>query len=275
MKKIFLQIFLVLVYFSVSAQRDSIRSGRQYLKNAYFPGNKKFSLEVNIGAGIPMEDYGNISQTPFSTTDTTHLNGLASLGFHFNCTASYLFSQFFGGTIMLGETLNNFNKEKWQTLRNNAVPGITTSVNGSFYIGQYLIGPYASLPVSNKVQIEFKALLGLITATYPTITQTYPASYSVNFPTYIYGIPVTQEKAIEKSTNFGYYFGTGIMYIASNHIGINLNIGYAGSDIGYPKVTVTFSQSGYLTSSYTEYSTYTHFMQLGIFQAAAGISYNW
>ena len=273
MKKTGICIASILICASAFAQKDSARTGEPYLRNSATPAKQKFSISANIGAGIPMEDYGNTSQTPFSNVDTTHIAGLATTGFHFNLNASYLFSKFFGPTIMIGGTLNTFDEAQWQALRSAAVPGITTSVSGSFYIGQYLIGPYASLPVSDKVQIEFKALFGILTANYPIISQTYPANYGINIPNFNYGEPTTQVKTIATSSDFGYYFGTGIKYMATNHIGISLNVGYTGSDVGYPNVTVTYDQSG--SSIYTKYSTHTRYMQLGIFQTTAGVSYNW
>lgn len=265
MQKILLVSTLSLICLNAIAQNDyTPPSGQTSTINTH-TGDKKYSIDVNIGAGIPMGDYGNTSQVPLPANDTGHVNGLALTGFHFNFTASYLFSQFFGGTLMIGGTSNSFDNTAWQTLRDESVPGITTSVNGNFYIGQCLIGPFASIPASNKVKIEFRALLGLVTANYPLITQTYPYYY--------YGASVTEIKSIKSSDGFGYYFGARLNYKVTDNIGLDFTIGYTGSDICYPEVDVTYNESGYLP--FTEYSVYNRYMQLGLLQMTGGISYNW
>jgi len=263
MKKLYLLIQYIFICSVSFAQNEYISPDKRtpYLHNLI--SNKKFSIEVNLGIGIPAGDYGNTAQVPLPSSDTTHVNGLASTGFYFNVTAGYLFSPFFGGMVMVGGNLNSFNEGAWQTLRSTAIPGITTSVDGNFYIGEYLIGPYASVPASNKVKIEFKALLGLVTANYPLLTQTFP----------YYGTTVVEVKNIKNSSNFGYYFGAGLKCMVTNNIGIYFNFGYTGSDIGYPEVDVTIAQTGYPT--YTVYSTHERFMLLGIIQMTGGVSYNW
>lgn len=256
MKNILLiALLFVASNFPLLAQHDNSQGESGQLSD------KKFSLDVNIGVGIPAGDFGNTTQVPLPSTDTTHVNGLALTGFHFSIAANYLFSSFFGGMIMVGGNLSPFDEAEWQSLRSTQVIGISTSVNGMFYIGQYLIGPYISVPASPKVKIEVKALLGLVTANYPTLNQTFP----------YYGTTVVEVKTFNNSYDFGCYFGAGIKYMVTDNIGINLNAGYMGSDINYPEVDLTVAQTGY--PNYSAKSIFPRYMQLGLIQITCGVSF--
>ncbi len=263
MRKIFSAIASCLVCSSLFAQMDNTKPIPAAPKFNYTSDTKKFCIEFNFGPGIPMEDYGNISQVPNPASDTTHINGLASTGFHFNCSANYLFSQNFGGAAMVGLTFNSFNNTAWQKLRSQVIPGIITSADGNFHIGQYLIGPSASIPSGNIVKIGFKALLGVVSANFPVLTQTNPNN----------GNTLIVVKKFVSSNNFGYYFGANLNIMISTNIGLDFNVGYLGSDIDYHEIDVTKSQIGY--APYTNYSIYDRFMLLGILQMTGGISINW
>lgn len=228
-----------------------------------FSDINKFSITFNFGAGIPMEDYGNISQVPFpGGIDSAHVNGLASTGFHFNGTAGYLFSKNFGVMVMVGGTSNSFNNEVWHTLRVGGTPGIITSVYNNFYIGQYLIGLNASIPASTSVKVGFKALFGMVTANYPTLTESFQ----------YYGTTVVIVKNITGSTDLGYYLGANLTIMLTKNIGLEFNAGYLGSNITYPEVDLTVSQTGYQT--YSQPFVYDRFMLLGILQTTGGLSFN-
>ncbi len=266
MRKLLLFAPLLLSISGLNAQNDyaPVKSRFSNSDNKS-PETNKFSIALNFGVGLPLGDYGNSSQVPFPANDTTHANGLALTGFHFNGTASYLFSPFFGGMIMVGGTSNSFNEAQWQTLRSQNIPGITTSVNGNFYIGQYLVGPYASIPVNRRIKVEFKALLGFVSANYPQLTQT--------FPTYYYGATVVEIKTIKPSNDFAYNFGVGLKCLLTKNLGLDFNIGYTGSDISYHEVDISYYEAGYYP--YTDYSIFNRYMQLGLLEMTAGVSYNW
>ncbi|MGP8213924.1 MAG: hypothetical protein ACLQQ4_00030 [Bacteroidia bacterium] len=271
--KIFLHIAFVLTYFISFAQKDSASRNTitSYPQNPDTIGHR-FSFDANFGVAMPMEDYGNTSANPFPAYDTTHVNGLAEAGFHFNVTASYLFSHFFGITAMGGGNINEFDQQDWEAIRNRQVQGIITSVKGNYYIGQYMIGPYATIRISNMASAQLKIMVGLATANYPVLTQVTPAYTYYSPPNYYYVPAETAVINVKNSIDFCYYAGISMKSMITKQLGFILNAGYSGSNIGYPGGTETFSQTGFPT--YTTPHPSTRYMLLGIAQMTAGLSYD-
>lgn len=252
MKRIFLVANCMLFSFLLSAQsEDKIKDDL---------GIKQSSLDLNIGVGLPISDFGNTTEDPVPSSNSTVINGLASTGFHFDADYGYRFSQFFGAMLRVGGNINSFNAAEWQTIRSEEVPGISTSADGGFYIGEYFIGPFVSIPASDKIKVEIKALAGIITANFPTLNETYPYTGEV------------EVRNIKSADDFGYYFSVTMKYMIKNNVGINFTVGYSGSSIKYPQENVTLAEPGYQTTTTTDNLSRT--MGLGIIQITTGIPFN-
>jgi len=193
--------------------------------------DKKFSLGFSIGPAIPMRDFGssNVSGSFWDqySNDSTRLQGFAKTGFHFNITASYMFSNEWGIMLTFGSSSMPFDVNTFSN-----IIGYPTTINGGYSVNEYLIGPYISLNLVPKLNLKVSALVGIVDIAYPEL------SLAVNDT-------VTETLDFQGGLNFGYSFGAGFEYNVSSSIGIFLNVAYTGSTITYGGWTQTYSAPGY------------------------------
>ncbi|HXB11052.1 MAG TPA: outer membrane beta-barrel protein [Bacteroidia bacterium] len=225
--------------------------------------DKKLTFGVSIGAAIPLSAYGskNTDTTQAAHNDSTHReNGYASSGFHFDVTAGYRFTNNIGAMILIGGNMNSFDATTYSTVNDVKSPATYTST--SYYVGQYLIGPFVSFPAGDKLRIDIRVLVGLMMANTPTGTttetigsQTATGVYSGN-----------------GGSGFGYQFGAGIRYNFTDMIGLLVNVDYAGSTLSY--TGYSYKQ----TSPYFNYTvtntTLKATMALGLITTAVGVSFS-
>lgn len=204
---------------------------------------KRFNIGFNVGLNTPKGTFSRDDSValPYmpgnpSIRDTNTINGYAkSGGFHFNAYVTYMLTMRFGAMLAVG---GNFNSFDVSTLTSNAdaeyagngfggtPPSFSSS--GSYYVGEYLLGPYCKFQVGpENLYIEGKALLGAATANYPTLTYSY---------TYM-GTTATQTEVVKTGTGLCYTVGCGVKYSILNRlIGLHLGVAYTGSSITYPGV---------------------------------------
>ena len=239
--------------------------------NSVSAQDKKLSFGVNVGYGIPGGDFSSTdaSKQPvveYPSTDTTHVSGYAKSGFHFNVYGDYMFASVIGGMISIGGNMNSYDVA---TLNSNVATAYTKAgfngtlpaftVSGSYYVGQYLIGPYVSIPAGSKLRIEIKALVGLTSVNYPTL------SYSYSF----FGSPISETITVKSSSGFGYNFGAGIKYMVTDMVGLHFNVCYAGCSASYPSYTATASDG---TNSSSQTHNTAMAMSLSEIQVTVGAS---
>lgn len=232
----------------------------------------KLSFGLNVGYSAPSGDFS--STTPSKepvvaspSTDTTHIAGYAKGGFHFNVYAAYMFSPVVGGMISIGGSMNGYDIA---TLDENVVtasgggassaPVVTAS--GSYYVGEYLIGPYILIPTPGKLKIEFKALFGLTSMNYPTLSYSESAG----------GFTASGNITVKSASGFGYNIGAGIEYLVTDQIGLHFDIAYGGTTASYPSITQTASETGFPTTTKTQNTAMT--MSVGMIQPTVGVSIN-
>ncbi len=226
-------------------------------------GGNKLSIGLSVGTTIPLQNFGDKTNNP----DTTHFNGYANTGIHFNATFGYKFSKYVGAMVMAGGSINSFNTTSF-TAANGGFGGATTSAK-SHYVGQYLMGPYLSVPIGNKFSVEVRALVGLVTSSYPKIIE----STSGSFGTYSYGF--SSQTKINSAAAFGFSAGVGVKYMVADHFGMTLNAAYAGSNMGYKgytSTTTTTPFTGTTTSNVTDNTT-KRTMSIGMINITAGVAY--
>ncbi len=226
-------------------------------------GDSKLTIGVSVGAGIPMSDFGKKDTT--GQNDTTKRTGWASTGFHFNVTAGYLLGGPVGVMVMIGGNMNSFDVTSYETatgFNNNVPSGETkTLTSTNYYIGQYLVGPFLSLPASDKLKIDIRLLVGLVTGNTPTQTESETAGSSNE-------TIVTSGK---DGSGFGYHFGAGIKYNFSDKMGLTVNAGYTGSSIAYTGYTDT--ESGVFSGTHTN-TTLKQTMATSIVSVTVGLAFN-
>ncbi|HVA97397.1 MAG TPA: outer membrane beta-barrel protein [Bacteroidia bacterium] len=247
MKKIFTLVIAICAIYTANAGNGD--------------NDSKFTLGVSVGAALPMGAYGSAKSdtTIANSNDSTHINnGYAKTGFHFDITAGYLFADNIGGMVYIGGNMNSFDDATY-----NAVNGIrapTTSTHTNWYVGQYLVGPFLSLPASDKLKIDIRVLVGLVTANLPTGTA------AAND-----GSGETLITSGNGGSGFGYQLGGGIKYNLSDKMGLTVNIAYTGSTINYTGYKYVYSGPYNATTINT---TAKRTMSTGLLTTTVGIAFN-
>jgi hypothetical protein len=231
--------------------------------------DNKFSIGLAAGTTIPLGGFAASG----AASDSTHINGSAQTGIHFNATASYKIYKIIGAMVMVGGNINSYNA---------AASGFAAATvpSGPHYVGQYMAGPYVSIPVGKKFFIEARALVGLITSHYPELTE----GTSVSFSGFV-GANVSIDTKLKSGAAFGYSGSVGAKYMFSNHFGLTLNVAYSGSNMKYPSYTIhTVETASSILSAFsstplpnvnttTTHNTPIH-MSLGMINISAGAAYS-
>ncbi|MFI5149288.1 MAG: outer membrane beta-barrel protein [Bacteroidia bacterium] len=180
----------------------------------------KMVVGVSVGAGLPMGAYGSTAK--LAAGDTTHVNGFASMGFHFNVNAGYYFMDNVGAMLQIGGNMNGFNMAAYKTTYN--VPSSSTATATSYYVGSYLVGPTLRFPIGDKLGFSARVLVGLMTVKSTKWTDTYT----------VLGTTYTTNDYYSSASTFGYNIGAGLKYNLTDKMGLGLNIDYLG---GSPNFT--------------------------------------
>lgn len=259
----------------------------------------KLSFGLNLGATIPMGGFAKhdssalpVSQFTGNNTgkvnDTTKLNGFAKTGFHFNVWGQYMIAGPIGVKLMIGgsmisydvSTLNSDIATQYIAYSpGHSSAGAPTFTSNSYYVGQYLIGPSLKLP-AGKFNIEGQILVGLLSTTYPTLTQNIDQTSGGGGFTYTEtGTSVTTFKS---ASGFGYNISAGIEDKIAPLIGLHLDVGYTGSSLSYASYTQvtsgtdteTITGLGTTTTSFNNTSTNNSAktLSVGMLQITLGVS---
>ncbi len=264
-KKAIILFVLVSAFFTVKAQ-DYVRPSGNYTApetGTPIEGSKKFVLGISLGAAIPSGSFAstNVKNSfwDFNSTDSTHLQGFAKTGFHFNITATYQFTDDFGLTLLLGNSSNPFDINAFSS----AIGYPAGSQSSNFTTAEYLLGPCFSLPISNKFKFRVSLLAGIVTNNYPTI------DVALNDTT-------TYEVTFNGATNFAYSIGAGIIYNVTDNIAVQLNLNYTGTTITYTGWTGIYTINGGVYSYYPYTSNHPNdvtSMTAGLLKPTFGVEF--
>jgi hypothetical protein len=226
----------------------------------YETHSRKFILSASIGTSIPYGDFAstNVKNSfwDFRSIDSTHLQGFAQTGFHFNITATYMFNNNVGMIILLGNSTNSFDINTFST----SIGGFPASnLSGNYSTSEYLIGPCFSFPLAKKLNFKFNILIGLVNSNYPSI------NIALNDTT-------TYERDINGGSGFAYNLMGSFVYSITNSIGIIGSLSYMGSTILYPNWTETVTYTGYYPYSIS-HSTDVLNMKMGILKPTIGVEF--
>jgi hypothetical protein len=222
---------------------------------------KKITIEISIGASIPMGAFGSkgTDTTSAERKDTNRIyNGYAKTGFHFDVTGGYFLGNNFRFMILLGGNMNTVDAKTYTTVNGIKSPESLTAT--SYYVGQYFMGLSFSLP-GDKLSVSFSLLGGLVTASYLTTTRIYPLGPSTE----------TEVSTGNGGIGFGYQFGAGIKYSLNNCIGLTFNVAYTGSSITY--IGNTYTDSGVIAYT-TANPGHKQIMMLGLLTTSVGIEFD-
>jgi len=230
--------------------------------------NKKLSFGYDYGESFPKgtfskNDQSKLPLSRFTKQDTSKLNGYALKGVHFDLYVTYKIIRHVSiMASVCGDqnayAINTLNSQFIQFYPPNTV-AVTTGDN--YYVVQYLIGPDINIPIIHSFSIELKALAGITTANYPSLT------YIGLSPDALYSFP--------KGNGFGYTIGTGLKYSVGKSKGLalalHLNVNYAIANITYPNYSITYYTPGNVYLSSSTYNAIKS-MPLNILQVTFGIA---
>lgn len=259
------------ILFAVSVLLVSTGSTAQTIAGG---DDKKFSIGLNIGASIPMKQFGKADTTALPAPgvysgkkqDTNSINGYARRGFYFDVDFSYRIFHHLSIMLSYDGNINSFDIATLNSQVNSQNEGLYISpveVSGNYYLGQYLIGPKYDIHVAGKFSLEFRALAGIVTANYPSVS--FPNN---NSPGFTLEVSTTSFKP---TSGFEYSLGMGFKYsIINGLMALHFNVNYAGANLIYPNYTITNTNGGWLISSNTYQVPKT--MTLGLVQVTGGVS---
>lgn len=207
---------------------------------ASYAANAQFTAGIDGGLSVPASDYGSKS---LPSSNSTTINGYAKLGTCFDGYVGFKFIPLIGGMLQYGVNTNSNNVSTLNT------SSTTYTSGGSDKITEYLIGPFLSIKLI-KIKIEAKLLAGLVSSTYPSLTQS----------TTFNGVSGSVVNSFTTGNSFGYCAGAKIKYMTAKVFGIGLGLDYVGSD-------VNFKGTNSLNAESTNYK-----MSVGVLQATIGVS---
>jgi opacity protein-like surface antigen len=253
MKKLLCLLFFILSSSFFILAQDYVRPETE----THVSENKKYSIGVSFGPAIPFKDFASSnvkgSFWDFSSPDSTRLQGFAKTGFHFNITASCLFTDNIGMMLFVGGNSNSFDATSF-----SSAIGYPASVSsGNYYTAEYLIGPFVSFSVADKIRINACALFGFVTNSYPVI------NIALNDTT-------TLQVNFTSALNFGYRLGAGVEYSVNKNISVVFQVAYLQSNITYPSWSETYTIPGYYPLNQT-HSTDVTTMTTGILSPTIGL----
>jgi len=150
MKKI-----LTTILFAVTCTCGIINANGQDAKSI----NKSDNFMIGITGGLSSPS-GNFTKTDYA--DNT--SGFAGSGYNIGVTATWFIKKNFGISALV-----SYHQYSFQGIQNMAdgfhesfdVDSASATVKGNNHTVNILVGPYYSLPISNKFSIDFRGLVGL------------------------------------------------------------------------------------------------------------------
>jgi hypothetical protein len=207
---------------------------------AAYAANAQFTAGLDGGLSVPASDYGSKG---VPTPNNTSIDGYAKVGACFDGYVGFKFIPLIGAMFQYGVNTNSNNISSQNTSTTTYTSG------GSNKITEYLIGPFFSIKLI-KIKIEAKLLAGLVSNTYPSLTEN----------TTFNGVSTSVVNSFTTGNSFGYCAGAKIKYMMASVLGIGLGLDYVGSD-------ANFKGTNSLNSESTNYK-----MSVGVLQATLGLS---
>jgi len=218
----------------------------------------KAFIGVSAGASIPTAD--------FAKADTIQGSGFAKIGMSFNLTAGIKLMPYLGIMATVGAAVSPFDASAFGNLQ--STPGITLTYSAnSYFIGQYMAGPFLYYSDGEKFDVILRTVGGLASVKFPIISANSSSS------------SYTQASTIEtpSALSFGYDLGLGVNFKIANHIGLLVNADYFGTKVTYKDQKTTtdidFFLSNIKTNS-TSVDSNTYGQVIGLLQITAGVSIN-
>lgn len=229
MKKYILTASIIVLSLMVQAQANDIP----------VIGNL-FTFGIDGGLSMPSGDFSTVNSGITNTENG--INGSAKTGYYYDLYAGFKFSRLIGIMAEYGGNVNSYNTSNL---------GSGSSESGGYTVAEYLVGPYLCISLV-KIKIEAKALAGMLTSNYPTLS----------FDSY--GNSVVD--AFQNGSGFGYCLGAKVKYmLIGGMLGVGVGLNYVSSDIKYDGWTETMPNGSTTSNGSIK-------MKIGLVQPTIGLS---
>ncbi len=184
---------------------------------------------------------GNFTKTDYSDPKS----GFAGSGFNAGITGTWFVKKNFGITALI--SYHGYSVAGLQHLADGFkhdfdIDSSTVTNRGSNYTMNFLAGPYYSLPLSKKISLDGRLMVGLVSA--------HMAGFEVNIEDQS---EATFSQKEASAATFGAQIGMGVRYNITPALGIMLNVDYFYSK---PNFTIENANrnnnAGRLITSYNE-----------------------
>lgn len=178
-------------------------------------------ISISLGPSIPIGSFGSSE------------DGLAKIGAIFDISFAYKFGGGkFGILTMLRGQANPLDVQFLADEIAYQIPGIYWTVKSSGWgIGGLMVGGYGSLPISEKVSIEPRSMLGFLSTTLSEITITGSSQ----------GSYVWVKQGSASATSVAYLVGLGIKFDIGRKLCLLTNLDFMSSKPRFVNVETTTS----------------------------------
>jgi|GEM_PF-3223792 len=150
----FTRLILLFLVFTIQVRGQTaspIKDSGEY--HHLIPFGHNLSIGGSIGYGFPTELYG---ARLYPGGELTNNIGFADPGFHFDLTITKKLCKHFGYILEADGNINPLN---------NGAQEWFFPISGSYYLGEYLTGPFYSYLLKNGDEIQTRFLIGIATIT--------------------------------------------------------------------------------------------------------------
>ncbi|NOX45956.1 MAG: hypothetical protein GXO89_03140 [Chlorobi bacterium] len=175
---------------------------------------KPHFISINIGASVPIGDYGKSS--------STKTDGFAKTGANFAIEGAVFINNTIGFGGYIGGNAHNIDDVAY-TAEINKIPGILSSnlTADPYAISNYMLGVYINAPASEGIFFRFKALGGSFVAKSPAMTLTFTDdNLNSDF----------MSLTSATGSKLALLLGGSVLFKVSKRIGLSANLEYTGAE---------------------------------------------
>src|ERR1017187_5262868 len=113
---------------------------------------RKFTFTASIGADVALGGFASKDSLP--AHDSTHIKGYSDIGYYFDISTGYQITNVIGVMAMINFNINDFNTVAYRNAyaynQSNVLAQYDVSASGSYFMMQYLVGPFFEIPASSN-----------------------------------------------------------------------------------------------------------------------------
>lgn len=184
-------------------------------------------IAISVGPSIPIGDFASKNGNNSSA-------GWATSGAIFDISFAYKLGQKFGLSGLLRGQTNSIDNSALASEFVKQNGGSWTVSSKAWTLGGFMFGAYGSLPISDKVSFDTRAMIGFLNATSPEINTTLNGT----------GGAAWLKQSSVSAISFSYLIGGGFKFNVNDKICLLANIDYFGAKPEFIDVEITSSAGG-------------------------------